>query len=127
VEQLGEATLLRTSEEAVEGAQHHIFLVGRTAGCALEKLPCQPDQAADIALPEILEGRLFAGLEPANPVGDRAGTGHGCSPRGRLRLVEMHPECKAGGQGLQGVATPATERAVPLASDGRVERKIGTS
>jgi hypothetical protein len=42
----------------------------------------QHEQAAEIALPELLEGLLLAGLEPANPVGDRAGAGDGCSPRG---------------------------------------------
>ena len=77
VVQLGEAVLLGPTAEAVEGAQGDVFLVGGAAGRGAELLAGQTDQAAEVALPQLLGRVRVAGLEPVDPLGDGRVGAHG--------------------------------------------------
>src|SRR6516165_9606004 len=72
VGQGGEAAGLGGAAEAVEGAEGDVLFVGGAAGLALELPAGQVDQPYEIALPQRLGGGGIAGLQLADPVGDRA-------------------------------------------------------
>jgi hypothetical protein len=57
--------------EAGEGTEGDIFFIGRTARRTLELFARQSDQAAEIALPQLLGGGRVAGPKLADPVGHR--------------------------------------------------------
>ena len=75
------------ADEAVEGAQGGIFLVGHGPGRTAEPVARQPDQGLEIALPELLGGIGIPGLEGGDPDGDGVLNlaGHAVLPR--LRAV----------------------------------------
>src|SRR5206468_8828108 len=88
VVQLGEAVPLGPPAEAVEGAEGDVFLVGGAAGRGAELLAGQTDQAAEVALPQLLGRVRVAGLEPVDPLRDRRFGAHvivleeGCGRKG---------------------------------------------
>jgi hypothetical protein len=76
VGQAGEAARPGAPAEGVGGAQGHVLLVGRPARGASEALAGQPDQAAEGALPDPLQGLPVAGLQLLKVAGDRSFVGH---------------------------------------------------
>jgi hypothetical protein len=77
VGQCRKTVILRGPAEAVEGAESDVLLVGGTAGSAVEFFAGQMNEPLKIAFPEGLGGCSVAGLELADPVGDRSLRRHG--------------------------------------------------
>ena len=74
VDQAGEAAGGGAAAEAVEGAERGVLGIRRAAGPGAEPVPGQVDQPVEVALPELLGGRIggAAGDQVADPAGHRA-------------------------------------------------------
>jgi hypothetical protein len=71
-----ESAFLGRATKAREGAQCHVFFVGRGARRRLQLFPSQADQAVKVTIPESLGSGLIAGFELIDPPRDRIGGRH---------------------------------------------------
>src|SRR5262249_29931593 len=79
--QVWEAAAFGGAQEAIHGAQGHVFFVVEAPSANRQVGPGQADEPRAVALPQLLRSGALPGLDLADPSGNRRAGRHGKPPR----------------------------------------------